>query len=450
MAKLFGTDGIRGVVGVGLTADLAERVGRSTSAIVGTPGRAPVVLICRDTRPSGIMLEEALSSGIVSAGGDAVLCGILPTPAIAFLVVNEGADAGAVISASHNPPDYNGIKFFGPAGYKLSDAQEDEIETRLDGSAAQHRGFLRKLDDAEDKYVRDVLRALDGRTLEGIKVVADCGFGAAFRTTPRALREAGADVIALNDEPDGARINVGCGSTNPEAVAKAVVENSADAGLAHDGDADRVIAVDEKGNIVDGDAMLAALAIELKEQERLPGDLVIATVMANLGFRRAMSSNGIEIIETPVGDRHVSEALLRHNAGVGGEQSGHLIFAEYSTTGDGLITSLRLLARMSETGQSLSELAGVVTRFPQVLLNVAVTEPGRVGDAEKVWKAVSRAQNHLGDSGRVMVRPSGTEPVVRVMVEASDEPKARDVAEEIAGVIEQELGGDAAKQPNRP
>lgn len=447
MPKLFGTDGIRGVVGDDLTEELAFKVGRAAASMFGKARKSPLVLTCRDTRESGMMLEDALTSGMVSAGARVVRCGILPTPAIAFLVIEEGGDGGAVISASHNPPSYNGIKFFGSSGHKLPDPQEDEIEARLEsGFHSDLTGGSLELASAEDRYVEHALRALDGRRLDGIKVVVDCGFGASFRTSPRVLHEAGAEVVALNDRPLGDRINVDAGSTHPEKVARAVLENSADAGIAHDGDADRVIAVDEKGNIVDGDPMLAALAIELKEQGRLPGDLVVATVMANLGFRKAMSQHGITIVETPVGDRYVSDALLEHDAYLGGEQSGHLIFTEYSTTGDGLITALRLLGRMTATGKPLSELAGVVQKYPQVLLNVAVSNPARIGNAPKVRMALERAEARLSGSGRVLVRASGTEPLVRVMVEAQDEETARAVAEKIAEVVTDELGGGAGTQ----
>lgn len=447
MPRLFGTDGIRGVVGADLTVELAFKVGRAAASMLREARGSPLVLTCRDTRPTGPTLEMSLISGMVGAGARVARCGILPTPAIAFLLIEEGADAGVVISASHNPPNYNGIKFFDSSGNKLPDSQEEEIEARLDStSSSESAGEEHELASAEDRYVKHALDALEGRHLGGIKVVVDCGFGASFSTSPRALREAGAEVIAVNDEPEGNRINVSSGSTHPEVVARAVLEHSADAGIAHDGDADRVIAVDEKGNIVDGDPMLAALAIELKEQGRLPGERVVATVMANLGFRQAMSKQGIAIVETPVGDRYVSDALRKHGANVGGEQSGHLIFPEFATTGDGLITALRLLGRMSATGQSLSELAAVVEKFPQVLLNVSVSEPQRVQDAPKVHKALEEAEYRLGTSGRVLVRASGTEPLVRVMVEAEDEATARSVAEELAQVVTDELGGGAGTQ----
>lgn len=438
--KLFGTDGIRGIAGSDLTAELATEVGRAVASL----GSRPSIVIGRDTRVSGLMLEEALAAGLTSMGADVLTAGVLPTPGVAFLVVDQRADAGAVISASHNPPEYNGIKFFGPDGRKLSDVQEEAIEALLGGHAVTPRpGTARNLPAAEDAYVTHVLQALDGRSLDGIRVVIDCGNGAAFRVAPRAVREAGAEVVVLNDRSDGAKINVECGSTHPEVVAKAVLEHSADVGLAHDGDADRVVAVDEGGDIVDGDEMLAALAIELKELDRLAGDLVVTTVMTNLGFRKAMSARGIEIVETAVGDRYVADAMLEHHAVIGGEQSGHLVFTDYATTGDGLITGLRLLARMVSTGKRLSELTGVVEKYPQVLVNIPVANPGRVTHSEQVRKAVEAAEVRLGHSGRVLVRPSGTEPLVRVMVEAAGDEVTRSVAEEIAEVVKQELGGDA-------
>lgn len=444
MPTLFGTDGIRGVVDVDLTNELVKSIGRAAASTLATPEHSATILVGRDTRVSGSRLEAALVSGLLSGGANVSRCGILPTPAIAFLVLDEGANAGVVISASHNPPDYNGIKFFGSDGRKFAVSQEDEIEAHLDavGTGASNADE-RLISDAESRYVAHALRALDGRDLKGLKVVVDCGFGAAFSTSPRALREAGAEVIALNDTPGGNRINVDCGSTNPEGVAKAVLEHSADAGFAHDGDADRVIAVDERGNVIDGDPILAILAIELKEESRLTGDAVVATLMANLGFRKAMASSGIKVIETPVGDRYVSEAMHKHGAAVGGEQSGHIVLSRYSTTGDGLITALRLLGRMASTGRTLGDLAEVVEKHPQVLLNVVVQEPRRVSTAERVSKVVKDAEARLGDNGRVLVRPSGTESLVRVMVEAPDDSTARSLAEEIAGVVIDELGGDA-------
>jgi phosphoglucosamine mutase len=400
-------------------------------------------LIARDTRASGTLLEAALSAGIQSAGVDVIYCGVLPTPAVAFLVTDVSADAGAMISASHNPAGDNGIKFFGADGYKLSDATEAKIEAGLDAEAGAVTGAdvgrAESLSDAESRYIAHALGGLEGRSLEGLRVVLDCANGSAFSTSPAALRKAGAEVIIVAGEPDGTNINVDCGSTHPEVLAKAVVEHRAHVGLAHDGDADRLIAVDEAGGVVDGDSIIAALALELKEQGKLAGDLVVGTVMCNLGFRKAMDGRGIKLVETPVGDRYVIEAMREHGAAIGGEQSGHVIFADHSTTGDGLITGLRLLARMASTGKPLSELATIVEKFPQVLLNVRVERPGRVGDCLEVWEAVAKEEASLDGDGRILVRASGTEPVVRVMVEASDELTAGSAAGRIAEVIEREM-----------
>lgn len=450
MPRLFGTDGIRGVANVDLTPELAMNVGRAAASAFAVPGsdQPPAVLIVRDTRASGELLEAALSAGLMSAGAEPWGCGVLPTPAAAFLVGRLGAQAAAVISASHNPPEDNGIKFFGPDGFKLGDEEEEHIEKLLDVAADDTTtkvGRAREIADAEALYVTGALRALGDRRLHGMKVVVDCAHGASYRTTPQALERAGAQVVVLNAAPTGWNINLESGSTLPEKLAEAVVAHRADAGLAHDGDADRVIAVDERGSIVDGDAIIAALALELKERDRLPRNLVVCTVMANLGFRVAMDAARIELVEVAVGDRYVVEAMRQHGAGLGGEQSGHVILTEYTTTGDGLVTGLRLLGRMAESGRRLSELASVVERFPQVLINVSVKNREGLSEADAIWEAVDEAENKLGDMGRVLVRPSGTEPLVRVMVEAGEEPLARSTAEEIADVVRTVLGGGDAE-----
>ncbi|HMC07732.1 MAG TPA: phosphoglucosamine mutase, partial [Actinomycetota bacterium] len=419
MPRLFGTDGVRGIANLELTPEIALRLGRAAATAFRSRHARPAVLIVRDTRRSGDLLEAALSAGLLSAGADVLLCGVLPTPAAAFLTPDAGADAGAVVSASHNPASHNGIKFFGRDGFKLNDAEEQGIESLLDVRGATaigaDVGMVSLLPHAEDRYVAHALRSLEGRRLDGMKVVIDCAHGAAFRTSPRALEEAGAEVIAINVEPDGMNINVGCGSTSPEAVAEAVIRLRADVGLAHDGDADRVLAVDARGDLVDGDAIIAILAAELKEQDRLAGNMVVTTVMANLGFRLAMAAAGIDIVETAVGDRYVIEAMRRHGAEIGGEQSGHVILADCSTTGDGLITGLRLLGRMASTGRTLADLAKIVERYPQVLVNVPVRDREALTQAGGVWEAVEQVRRELGDLGRVLVRPSGTEAVVRVM-----------------------------------
>lgn len=443
MSGLFGTDGVRGVANQVLTPELAMHLGR---AVVGLSpaGSRPKVVVGRDTRRSGQMLEAALSAGVMSAGGDVVVCGVLPTPGVAMLVPQLRAEAGVVISASHNAYEDNGIKFFDPQGFKLIDRQQARIQELVDepadGVLGAAIGNARRAFRAQQRYVSGALRALQGRHLRDLKVVVDCGNGAAYHTSPAAFRQAGALVVTMNCHPDGTNINRDCGSTNLAAVAARVVEVGADLGLAHDGDADRVIAVDETGVEVDGDAMIALLAQELKEAGELEGDLVVTTVMANLGLRKALASHDIELVETPVGDRYVLEAMRERGASIGGEQSGHLIFSRFGTTGDGLVTGLRLAGRMVATGRKLSDLASVVQRFPQILENVQVRDPRRVDSSEPVQAAVRQARGELGSAGRILVRPSGTESLVRVMVEAASEDTANDVAVELVRLIEQELG----------
>ncbi|HEX2178811.1 MAG TPA: phosphoglucosamine mutase, partial [Actinomycetota bacterium] len=380
MGKLFGTDGVRGVANSQLTAELALRLGRAAAReLAGGRGRSRIV-VARDTRASGPMIQAALSAGAMSAGVDVVDAGILPTPGVAFLVRLLGAQAGAVISASHNPFQDNGIKFFDGEGFKLSDAREARIEQLLDAPAqGSATGAGESFGDAERLYVKHALEALEGRSLEGLKVVLDCANGAAYCTSPEAFRRAGAEVTVLNDDPDGVNINAGCGSQHLAGLVERVKATGADLGLAHDGDADRVIAVDESGQVVDGDVLIAALALELKEGGELNGNLVVSTVMANLGFRKAMAAAQIDLVETPVGDRYVLEAMRTRSASIGGEQSGHVIFSRFSTTGDGLITGLRLAGRIASSGRKLSELARVVERFPQVLLNIKVADARTAG-----------------------------------------------------------------------
>ena len=445
MPKLFGTDGVRGAVNSTLTVELAASLGRAAGTEFSRRSPSASVLIARDTRLSGPMLEAALSSGLMSAGVDVVSCGILPSPAIAFFVRELGAAAGAVISASHNPAGDNGIKFFGPNGFKLNETQEDSIESLMSDEVSLPRGesvgSATVASDVDRRYVDHCLKALEGRRLEGLRIVLDCANGAAYRTSPLALADSGAELIVINDQPDGTNINLGSGSTNPEVVAKAVLEHQADVGLAHDGDADRLIAVDEKGEVVDGDAILASMALELSERGALRNNIVVSTVMANLGFRTAMNKAGIELVETPVGDRYVIEAMLETGSVIGGEQSGHIIFLEYATTGDGLVTALRVLGRMVSTGKRLSELAAVIEHFPQVLLNVRVDNKEGFYDSKVIDQAIKGASSRLSDTGRVLVRPSGTENVVRVMVEGPDEATANEVASDIAGIISRELNG---------
>lgn len=442
--KFFGTDGIRGVANQALTADLAMAVGRAAVAVL--PGENPRILIGRDTRVSGPMLEAAMIAGISSAGGSPVRAGIIPTPAVASLVLAEGADAGAVISASHNPFRDNGIKFFAASGFKLSDAQELEMEKFLTGGhslppAAGSPGAVGRLEQPAEEYVDGLLAKFD-LDLAGMRILVDCAQGATYRTTPMALGRLGADVSVMCDAPDGYNINAGCGSTHIDTLAAAVRADGFDIGLAHDGDGDRVIAVDAAGEVVDGDFVLAICGKHMKDAGRLPCDTIVTTVMTNLGFHLAMRELGINVVTTDVGDRYVLEEMLAGSYGFGGEQSGHIINLETGTTGDGLATALLLLGVMAETGRPLGELTGVMQRLPQKLVNVPVGDRGALGEAAEVWSGVDEQQARLGGEGRVLVRPSGTEPVVRVMVEAKTVELCDEVCENIAKLVAARLGPD--------
>jgi len=440
MGRLFGTDGIRGIANQELTGELALRLGRAAVAALTELGEArPEILVGRDTRASGEFLEAALAAGICSAGGDAVLLGIATTPEVAFLTPDLGAQAGVVISASHNPAEYNGIKFFGATGYKLPDDVEEKIEALTmadDGPRPTGRavGRVRRLVDSSDRYLRH-LDAVPGCSLEGMRVVVDCAHGAAVRLAPDVLRRRGADVVSVNDSPDGWNINDGVGATVPDVVARAVVEYGADAGVAHDGDADRAMFSDHQGRVVDGDQVLAACAMDLHQRGELPGGLVVSTPMANLGFRECMRGAGIGVVEAKIGDRYVLEEMLRTGAELGGEQSGHVIFLRYATTGDGLLTALQFLGLARRSGVSVADLAGRMRRFPQVLVNIEVADREGLEGAAAVWDAVRRAEAALGERGRVLVRASGTEPLVRVMVEAPTEDEANRHAQAIADLV---------------
>ncbi|MGH8990389.1 MAG: phosphoglucosamine mutase [Acidimicrobiia bacterium] len=430
MSLRFGTDGVRGVANVDLTPQLTLALGRAAARALGS-GRPFVV--GRDTRRSGPMLEAALVAGLTAEGADVVLAGVLPTPAVAYLA--QGRDGpGAVISASHNPYFDNGIKFFARGGRKLTDDVEARVEAELDGLlAALHRagpvgagvGAVHHAGDPVADYSAHLQAALEGRRLDGLPVVLDCGHGAASPVAFAVFDRLGAKVEVRNATPDGTNINDGCGATSPAGLQAEVVAAGAQVGLAFDGDADRLIAVDEKGALVDGDHLLAIAALDLRERGRLPRDAVVATVMANLGFRRAMAEHGIRVVETQVGDRYVLEAMEAEGIVLGGEQSGHLIFSDLATTGDGLLSGLVLLDVMSRTGRPLSELAAVVAKLPQVLRNVAVVRREGLEEAGAFWAEVRAVEAELGDGGRVLVRPSGTEPVVRIMVEAGTAEAAR-------------------------
>jgi phosphoglucosamine mutase len=403
-------------------------------------------VVGRDPRASGEFLESAVVAGLASSGVDVRRLGVIPTPAVAYLAKALDADFGVVLSASHNPAPDNGIKFFARGGLKLPDAVEGAIEDLLDhGPSGQPeppaRGFGRVSDDEaeQERYLGHLLSSLDEGSggqppLSGLRVVVDCAHGAAYRIAPEALRRAGADVITIGVAPDGLNINSGCGSTCLDAVSAAVVTHGADVGIAHDGDADRCLAVDADGQVVDGDQILAVLATDLKEQGRLAGDTVVVTVMSNLGFRMAMNDAGIGIIETPVGDRHVLEAMLAGHHVLGGEQSGHIILAEHATTGDGILTGLQLLAVLARRGVSLAEAAKVMTRYPQVLINVP-GDKSRAASSPHLAEAVASATEELGQSGRILVRPSGTERAVRVMVEAVEVAQAESVARRVADAV---------------
>jgi phosphoglucosamine mutase len=454
VGKLFGTDGVRGLANADLTPELALALGRAAVGELlaegaGGEGPAPArpaVLVGRDPRASGTLLESALVAGILSAGGDVLAAGVVPTPAVAFLTRHFGAAAGAVISASHNAMPDNGIKFFGPEGFKLPDAVEDRIEAALgtqDHGAPRPTGagvgVLRPAaDDAVEAYLAHLLEGIPD--LDGLEVVVDCANGSAAEIAPEAYRRAGAKVTAVAADPDGHNINDGVGSTHPEHVQAALARSGARVGLAHDGDADRLLAVDEHGTLVDGDVILAICALDARDRRELPTNTVVTTVMTNLGFRQAMDHHGIAVTQTAVGDRYVLEAMRAGGHTLGGEQSGHLIFLDRATTGDGLLTGLRLLSVVARTGRPLSELATVMRRLPQVLVNVQVADRHALEGATAVWKAVEQEQARLGDTGRVLVRPSGTEALVRVMVEAETQEEANATADRLAAVVAAELG----------
>jgi phosphoglucosamine mutase len=445
MGRLFGTDGVRGVAGGELSGELAYRLGRAAVVALTEHGeRRPHIALGRDTRASGEFLEAALAAGICSAGGDVVTLGVVTTPAVAFLTHDLGLQAGAMISASHNPAEDNGIKFFAASGYKLADELEDEVERIVESGegprpTGRDVGRIAPAGGAEQRYLRHLEGAAGGR-LEGLRVVVDCANGAASVLGPEILRRLGADVVPINDEPDGWNINEKCGATRPEAVARAVVESGADAGVALDGDADRAIFADDKGRVIDGDQVLAALALAAQDAGDLPGNLVVATVMSNLGLRLCMEEAGILLVEARVGDRYVLEEMLRTGAVLGGEQSGHVIFLRQATTGDGLLTAIRFLALAASRGTPVADVAALMRRYPQVLQNVEVADREALDGNPAVWAAVRQAEEALGSRGRVLVRASGTEPLIRVMVEASTEDEAAAHAEAISGAVRAALG----------
>lgn len=453
MARLFGTDGVRGVANVDLTCGLAFKLGQAAATFLGKS-----IVVGKDTRLSGDMLEAALSAGIMSVGGTALRAGVIPTPGVALLVRELHADGGVVISASHNPPEYNGIKLFDAEGFKLPDAVEDEVEAFVsavptndggaDGAAASGPslpdglgvGVSIEVEDACDIYIEHAVSAVRAQGIDfaGLHIALDAGHGAASLTSAEAFRRLGAEVTVINDDFDGTDINVECGSTHLGPLRELMAECGADVGIAHDGDADRVMLMTAGGVEIDGDMVEALCALDMKQRGCLPGNAVVTTIMCNLGFIDTMRKAGITVVQTSVGDRYVLEAMRKDGYAIGGEQSGHMILLEHNSTGDGLATACQYLAAVRRSGKTIDEAARVMTRFPQTLVNVRVADKHAVVENEAVAAAVAAAEEELGDEGRVLLRPSGTEPLVRVMVEAADQEAADRHAQAIAAVVERE------------
>jgi phosphoglucosamine mutase len=442
MARLFGTDGVRGLANRFITAELALDLAVAAAHILSErgafSGHRPKAVVGRDPRASGEFLEAAVSAGLASAGVDVIRLGVLPTPAVAHLTAELGADFAVMLSASHNAAPDNGIKFFARGGHKLADELEDAIEARIgedwERPVGAGVGRISDLPDGAERYISYLLTHVPNR-LDGLKVVVDEAHGAAYQVSPEVLRRLGAEVIVIGTEPDGLNINDGCGSTHLESLQAAVVEHGAHAGIAHDGDADRCLAVDASGEVVDGDQIIAVLALALREHGGLAQDTVVTTVMANLGFKLAMEREGIKVIQTAVGDRYVLEAMRENKLTLGGEQSGHVILLDHATTGDGTLTGLHLLARVAETGKALGELAGAMQRLPQVMINVKDVDKARAGSCAELTAAVAEAEAELGETGRVLLRPSGTEALVRVMVEAVSVDLADRIAHSLADSV---------------
>jgi len=440
MAKLFGTDGVRGEANKGLTPELAFRLGKAGAYVLGKGQEKTKILIGKDTRISGDMLEAALAAGICSMGADVLRLGTLPTPGIAYLTRSMGGNAGVVISASHNSFEDNGIKFFDGNGFKLPDEIESEIEDaleyidRVETPTGSGVGRVIEVENAAESYMYFLKNT--AVNLHGLRIVVDCANGAAYQVGPAVLTELGAEVIPLFNQPDGININVNCGSTHPEALARAVLENGADIGLAFDGDADRMIAVDENGTIIDGDFIMVICALAFKEKGKLSQDTLVVTVMSNMGLHKVLKEAGIKIQETKVGDRYVMERLLETDTILGGEQSGHIIFLEHNTTGDGLLSALQLLSILQEKGSKLSELAAQMERFPQVLVNTKVNDKEKILTNGVVNAKIEQVQNYLGENGRILVRPSGTESLIRVMLEGPDEDELKTLANEVIEVVQ--------------
>ena len=437
---LFGTDGVRGVAGVDLTAELAFNLSTAAASVLADlgefAGHRPTAIVGQDSRASGQYLEEAICRGLSSAGIDVYRVGILPTPAISFLVKDRGADLGVMISASHNPASDNGIKFFDRTGSKLADQIEGKIEGVLGKTVVSNNGAGTIIEDfeAKESYIKNLLKSLDGN-LSGIKVVVDCANGAASFVAPDVLKRAGAEVVAISASPNGLNINDNCGSTHLENLITAVKDEGADIGIAHDGDADRVLAIDDKGSVIDGDFILGILAQDME----LPTKTVVGTVMTNLGLIKALEEKGIKFIATAVGDRYVLEEMLAGGHVLGGEQSGHIIMSKYANTGDGLLTALQLISKLKKSGKSASELASFMKRYPQVLINVSGVAKEKLASNQVIAKAVSDVEKKLSDKGRVLLRASGTEALIRVMIEAEDHSLAQELASELATLVKSEL-----------
>lgn len=445
MARMFGTDGVRGVANVELTPELAFKLGYAAAKYFSREGNAPKIIIGRDTRRSGQMLEAALAAGICSAGGNAHLLGVMPTPAVSFLTSVVKANAGVVISASHNPFEDNGIKFFSRTGHKLPDAVEDEIEaivkTPIDYSKAvsgSSVGSIVHEDNLAELYIKHILGTAYA-DLKGLKVVMDCSNGANSQIAPVILRSLGAEVITIFNEPNGININNGCGSTHLEALQQKVVEVGAHVGIANDGDADRCLAVDENGEALDGDQIMLICALELMKRKKLQDNMLVVTVMSNVGLHQAMKAHGGKTCKTAVGDRYVLEEMLKHNYSIGGEQSGHIIFSEFAKTGDGILTAVQLLCAIVKNNKSLSELGSVMTKYPQVLLNVRVKNKNGWQEKAAIQEVIKKYQDELGENGQILVRASGTEPLIRVMAEGPNQERLEQIASAIGEVVVAEL-----------
>ncbi len=448
MGRLFGTDGVRGIANKELTPELAFNLGKAGAYVLKAKNDRPVVVIGKDTRISGDMLENALAAGILAVGGNVIKAGVIPTPAVAYLARYYDADAGIVISASHNTFEYNGIKFFNGEGYKLDDLLEEKIEDIIISSVDVNSHItgdligrcLEASENAEDLYIRHLLETVDFR-LEGKKIALDCANGASYRIARKVYEALGAEVTVIGDKPDGININDGCGSTHPEKLAELVKRTGADIGMAFDGDADRLIVVDEKGRVLDGDRVIAICARMLKEQGRLKENRVTATVMSNIGFHKAMEESGIEVDVTGVGDRYVLESMLETGCVIGGEQSGHIIFKEHTTTGDGILSSLQFMEAVTCSGRKPSEMADEIEIFPQVLVNARINNDYKktyMKDPE-IADEIRRIEEKMAGNGRVLIRPSGTEPLVRVMIEGDDEKQLEELARGLAHMIEEKF-----------